>query len=94
NIMLLSAVFFVLFFSSAVGSARDAAVQAGICVLALCILGVQFLERDTNKNRTTEKLLKYLVVPVAGTCLLLGRRAGQEELHLDMACILSAAAIL
>ena len=91
--MIVPAVFFVLAFPSAIGSARDEAVQAGVFILGLAILASRFLQESTNSD-SREKLLKFLVVPLAGTCLLLGRRAGQEELHLDMACILSAAAIL
>ena len=93
NIMLLSALFFVLFFPRAIGSARDEVVQAGIFLLALSLVASRFFE-GTDKFQNREKLLKFFVVPLAGTCLLLGRAGGQEELHLDMTYILSAAAIL
>lgn len=91
--MLLSALFFVLFFPRAVGTAKDEVVQAGIFLLALCIIASRFFD-ESDKHQNREKLLKFCVVPIAGTCLLLGRTQGQEELHLDMTCILSAAAIL
>lgn len=91
--MLLPALFFVLFFPSAIGSARDEGVQIGVFLLAITILLSRFFSTNINKN-TAEKLLKYFVVPIAGTCLLLGRKEGVDELHLDMVCILSAAAIL
>ena len=82
--MIVPAVFFVVALPAALGSARDGAVQAGIFILGLAILASRFVPQTTNDN-SIEKLLKFLVVPLAGSCLLLGRRAGQEELHLDMA---------
>jgi len=90
--MILPATFFVLVFPTALGTAKNEAVQVGISILALAILASSFLKKEKNDN--IEKLLKFVVVPIAGTCLLLGRKPDQEELHLDMASVLSAAAIL